>query len=146
MKREESEMKNIIVINGPNLNLLGMREPDKYGSDTLESINNALSEDATRLDMSLSFFQSNIEGEIVTAIQDAKDADGIILNAGGYTHTSVAIRDAISAIDTPVVEVHISNVFAREEFRNISLIAPVCRGSISGFGKQSYLLALFSFL
>lgn len=139
-------MKNIIVINGPNLNLLGTREPDKYGTDTLESINANLAEDAEKLDMSLSFFQSNIEGELVSAIQEAANADGVILNAAAYTHTSVALRDAIAAIDTPVVEIHLSNVFAREEFRHVSLIAPVCRGSISGFGKQSYLLALFSFL
>ena len=139
-------MKRIVVLNGPNLNLLGMREPDKYGATTLEEINLGLAEDADKLDMSLSFFQSNIEGELVTAIQEAMDADGVILNAGAFTHTSVAIRDAIAAIDTPVVEVHISNVFAREEFRHTSLIAPVCRGSISGFGKQSYLLALFSFV
>ena len=139
-------MKNIVVINGPNLNMLGTREPEKYGNETLEAINSGLAEDASKLDFSLSFFQSNVEGEIVTAIQNAKDADGVILNAGAYTHTSVAIRDAISAIETPVVEVHLSNVFAREEFRHVSLISPVCRGSISGFGKQSYLLALFSFI
>ena len=139
-------MKNIVVINGPNLNLLGKREPDKYGNDSLDSINSSLAENAERLEMALSFFQSNVEGELVTAIQEAYDSDGIILNAGAYTHTSVAIRDAISSIEAPVVEVHLSNVFAREEFRHVSLIAPVCRGSISGFGKQSYLLALFSFL
>ena len=139
-------MKNIIVVNGPNLNLLGSREPENYGQETLDSINERLADSAEDIGISLSFFQSNIEGEIVTAIQEAADADGIILNAGAYTHTSVAIRDAIAAIDTPVVEVHLSNVFAREEFRHISLIAPVCRGSISGFGKQSYLLALFSFI
>lgn len=139
-------MKKIIVINGPNLNMLGTREPDNYGVDTLETINAGLADDAEKLDFELSFFQSNIEGEIVTEIQNARSADGVILNAGAYTHTSVAIRDAIASIDIPVVEVHLTNIFAREKFRHKSLIAPVCRGSISGFGKQSYLLALFSFI
>ena len=135
-------MKKIAIINGPNLNLLGEREPLVYGQDSLDEINGRLAREAETLGVSLSFFQSNVEGEIVTAIQNHRHDDGIILNAGAYTHTSVAIRDAISAITAPVIEVHISNVHAREEFRRVSLIAPVCKGSICGFGEGSYVLAL----
>jgi 3-dehydroquinate dehydratase-2 len=138
-------MKHITVINGPNLNRLGEREPDKYGSETLSEINDCLTARAAELSLSLTFFQSNVEGELVTAIQDAASSDGVILNAGAYTHYSIAIRDAVASVDVPVVEVHLSNVYAREEFRHISVIAPVCRGSIAGFGKDSYLLALYSF-
>jgi 3-dehydroquinate dehydratase-2 len=137
-------MKQITVINGPNLNMLGEREPDKYGLDTLETINACLSAEADKRGADLSFFQSNVEGEIVTAIQEAKDADGVILNAGAYTHYSIAIRDAVASVSVPVVEVHLSNVHAREDFRSVSMIAPVCRGSISGFGKESYILALYA--
>jgi len=130
------------VINGPNLNMLGQREPDKYGDQDLESIELQIEQKAQDLDVGCTFFQSNIEGELVGAIQDASESDGVILNAGAYTHYSIAIRDAISAIKAPVVEVHISNVFAREDFRQVSMIAAVCRGTISGFGVMGYILAL----
>jgi 3-dehydroquinate dehydratase-2 len=135
----------LLVINGPNLNMLGKREPGVYGSETLDSISAWLEHEAAALGAELTFFQSNIEGEIVAAIQTADSCDGIILNAGAYTHYSIAIRDAIASVQTPVVEVHLSNVHAREEFRKTSVIAPVCRGSISGFGKLGYKLALVSF-
>ena len=139
-------MKKIIIINGPNLNLLGKREPDIYGemsfSDFFEDIKDVYSDE-----VALSFYQSNIEGELIDKIQEIGFTfHGIILNAGGYTHTSVALRDAISAVKAPVVEVHISNIYAREEFRQVSLISPVCKGVISGFGLESYVLALDSFL
>ncbi|MCL2339518.1 MAG: type II 3-dehydroquinate dehydratase [Actinomycetia bacterium] len=137
-------MKRIWVINGPNLNLLGQREPDKYGTATLEDINRRLAEKAAKLQVELVLFQSNLEGELVTALQAANDSAGVILNAGAYTHTSIALRDAIAAIHAPVVEVHISNVAAREEFRQTSLIGPVCAGSITGFGELSYTLALWA--
>lgn len=131
----------IFVINGPNLNLLGSREPEVYGTLTLEKIENELKELAKEYGVEIEFFQSNIEGEIVNAIQSAKDsAQGILINPAAYTHTSVAIRDAISAVNIPTVEVHISNIHAREEFRKISLTAPVCIGQISGFGLESYRL------
>ena len=139
-------MKKIVIINGPNLNLLGLREPDTYGNDSLEAINDGIAKEAGRLGAQCEFFQSNIEGEMVSAIQNAGDADGVILNAAAYTHYSVAIRDAIAAVATPVVEVHISNVFAREDFRQTSIIAPVCRGSIAGFGAKSYYLALHALI
>jgi 3-dehydroquinate dehydratase-2 len=135
-------MKKIKVINGPNMNMLGKREPDKYGALSLAELNAKLAEKAAALGAVCEFFCSNSEGELVDAIQDASDADGVILNAAAYTHYSIAIRDAIAAIDAPVVEVHMSNVAAREEFRRKSVIAPVCRGSIAGFGAQSYILAL----
>jgi len=133
----------ILVINGPNLNLLGKREPGIYGSQTLELINSTLSEYASGLGVALSFFQSNSEGEIVDAIQGAaEEYAGIIINPAAYTHTSVAIRDAISAVAIPAVEVHLSNVYSREEFRHKSLIAPVVLGQIAGFGPLGYKLAL----
>jgi 3-dehydroquinate dehydratase-2 len=135
-------MKRIVVINGPNMNMLGVREPDKYGALTLGDIERVIMEEAAALGVGCEFFQSNSEGDIVTAIQNAADAGGVVLNAAAYTHYSVAIRDAISAIAAPVVEVHMSNVSAREGFRHKSLIAPVCAGSISGFGARSYTLAL----
>jgi 3-dehydroquinate dehydratase II len=139
-------MVKIQIINGPNLNLLGERETDIYGNVSFEEFFDELKE-IYGADAQLSYFQSNIEGELVSKIQEAgKKMDGIILNAAAYTHTSVAIRDAIAAIKVPVVEVHISNVYAREEFRHQSLIAPVCRGVISGFGLDSYILALDSFI
>ena len=131
----------ILVVNGPNLNLLGKREPSIYGNQTLEDLISELR--SAFSDVTVESFQSNIEGEIINELQLADDRyDGVVLNAGGYTHTSVAIRDAISSIDTPVVEVHMSNIAAREEFRHISLIAGVCLGSIAGFGKYSYTLAI----
>lgn len=132
---------NIIIINGPNLNLTGRREKKIYGTQSFESYFKKIK---TKFpDLSLNYFQSNIEGEIITTIQNSqKKYTGIILNAGGYSHTSVAIHDVIKAVKIPVVEVHISNIFAREEFRQKSLLTPVCAGIISGFGLQSYELAL----
>lgn len=133
----------ILVLNGPNLNLTGLREPTHYGSATLDEINSALSEAASSLGIETVFFQSNHEGDIIDYIHSALDNfDGIILNAGAFTHYSYAIRDAIAAVNVPTVEVHMSNVHAREEFRHTSVIAPVCIGSIAGFGSFSYHLAL----
>lgn len=135
----------ITIINGPNLNLLGKREPSVYGSVSFEQYFEELSAAVPEID--LEYFQSNVEGEIINKLHEKGfTADGIILNAGGYTHTSVAIADAVKAITSPVVEVHISNVFAREEFRHKSLIAPYAKGSIIGFGLHSYRLAIESFL
>lgn len=136
-------MKNIIIINGPNLNLTGIRDKSNYGTETLESINSFLVERAKQKGIRLCFFQSNSEGELIDTVQSVRtDYDGAIINAGGYTHTSVAIRDAISATGKPFVEVHMSNIHAREEFRHNSFLAPVCVGQIAGFGKYSYLLAM----
>jgi 3-dehydroquinate dehydratase-2 len=136
---------NVLVLHGPNLNLLGTREPAIYGSTTLDDINALLKTDAEALGVSLEAFQSNIEGELVTAIQEARGwADCIILNAAAYTHTSVAIRDAISAVGIPVIEVHLSNVHAREPFRHHSYTAAVAKGVICGFGAESYRLALIA--
>ena len=136
------------IINGPNLNMLGVREPVVYGTDTLEKINSEIEMFAHKIGIKAGFFQSNVEGEIVSEIQKAffDKFDGIILNAGGYTHTSVAIRDAISSVDIPCVEVHLSNIYGREEFRAKSIIAPVCIGQITGFGKNVYKLAILSFM
>lgn len=140
----------ILIIHGPNINLLGTREPETYGAMTMDDINSKLIRIAahSKEDTELDFYQSNIEGEIVDRIQQARDQnfDGIIINPAAYTHTSVAIRDAIAAIDIPVVEVHISNIYKREEFRHKSLTAAVVKGQISGFGAQSYELALLSFV
>ncbi|MFA7494136.1 MAG: type II 3-dehydroquinate dehydratase, partial [Proteiniphilum sp.] len=131
----------IQIINGPNLNLLGAREPEVYGDQTFGGYLEQLRADNP--DIEIGYFQSNIEGEIINKIQESGfQSDGIILNAGGYTHTSVAIRDAIKAVPAPVVEVHISNVHAREEFRHHSMISAVCFGVIAGFGIDSYRLAL----
>jgi 3-dehydroquinate dehydratase-2 len=136
----------IMVINGPNLNLLGQREPVHYGTRTLAQIEDSLTRLGKRVGIETSFFQSNVEGELVDALQRAgMDCQGVILNAGGYTHTSVAVRDAVAAIGVPVVEVHLSNPQAREDFRQISLLAGVCAGSVSGFGEESYSLALLWF-
>jgi len=135
----------IIIINGPNLNLLGTRETSIYGNAFFEDFFQKLKE--TYKNIELVFFQSNIEGEIINKLHETGFTyDGIILNAGGYTHTSVAIGDAVLAINTPVVEVHITNIFARESYRHTSLIAPWCKGSIAGFGLQGYQLAIESFL
>ncbi len=133
----------ILVLHGPNLNLLGQREPEIYGQDTLADINRRLEEAAVQLGVTLRCVQSNHEGALIDALHDARTwADGVIFNPGAYTHTSIALRDAVTAIGLPVVEVHLSNVQGREAFRRRSWIAPVCLGSISGFGWRSYLLAL----
>lgn len=135
----------IIIINGPNLNLLGTRETSVYGDQTFDAYFKTLKDRFKNID--LAYYQSNIEGELINKLHEIGFSyDGIILNAGGYTHTSVALRDAIAAIKTPVIEVHISNVYAREDFRHTSLIAPKCKGSITGFGMDSYRLAIESFL
>lgn len=137
----------ILLLNGPNLNMLGTREPEKYGTVTLNNIEKELEELAKKENAELYCYQSNHEGELIDKIQSSKDNfDGIILNAGGYTHTSVALRDAIASVDTPVVEVHMTNIHAREEFRHNSLISPVCIGQICGFGKNSYKLGLKALL
>jgi 3-dehydroquinate dehydratase II len=133
----------ILYLNGPNLNLLGTREPEKYGRTTLAEIEAQVRKRAGELNATIEFRQSNLEGELVNWIQEAKGRfDCIVLNAAAYTHTSIALRDAIAAVDVPTIEIHLSNVHAREEFRHKSLIAPVCRGQITGFGARSYLLAL----
>jgi 3-dehydroquinate dehydratase-2 len=135
----------IIIINGPNLNLLGVREPEIYGQSSFEEYFIGLQNDFPMVQ--LSYYQSNIEGEIINKLQEVGFSwDGILLNAGAFTHTSVAIGDAVAAIKTPVVELHISNVFAREAFRHVSYIASHAKGVISGFGLNSYKLALQSFL
>lgn len=133
----------LLIINGPNLNMLGIREPEKYGVITLSDIEKELYAYSFELGIDIETFQSNFEGEIIDKIQKAlENFEGILINPGGYTHTSVAIRDAISSVKLPCVEVHMTNVYAREEFRHKSLIAPVCIGQIAGFGKESYKLGL----
>jgi 3-dehydroquinate dehydratase-2 len=133
----------ILALHGPNLNLLGTREPDVYGSMTLDEINARLVEEGHGLGAEVTCLQSNHEGALVDALQDARTwADGVIFNPGGYTHTSVTLRDTIAAIGIPVVEVHLSNVYAREEFRHMSLLSAVCKGNIVGFGWKSYILGL----
>lgn len=133
----------ILVLHGPNLNLLGTREPGVYGTVTLASINSAIAELAVQLGASIDFFQSNSEGALIDAIQGAvANHDGIVMNPAAYTHTSIALRDAIAATGLPVVEVHLSNIHAREPFRHNSFIAPVAIGQIAGFGPDSYLLGL----
>lgn len=137
-----SQMK-IFVLHGPNLNLLGTREPEVYGSLSLDDINNKLIELGDELGAEVKCLQSNHEGALIDALHDARKwADGVVFNPGGYTHTSVALRDAISAIQIPVIEVHLSNVYAREEFRHASMISAVCKGKIAGLGWKSYALAL----
>ena len=132
-------MNNILVIHGPNLNLLGTREPEIYGSMTMQDINEDLQKQAKEADVNIDFFQSNHEGEIIDKLHDARGRyDYIILNAGAYTHYSIAIRDALAAIEIPTIEVHISNIHQREEFRHHSVIAPVVVGQICGFGLDSY--------
>lgn len=137
----------ILVIHGPNLNLLGTRETDVYGAQTLDDINKMLEEEGEKHGVEVKTVQSNSEGILVDAVQDARNsADVIILNPGAYTHTSIALRDAVAAIDVPVIEVHLSNVHAREEFRHHSYIAPLAAGQILGFGAESYRLALLAAL
>ena len=134
-------MKKILILNGPNLNLLGVREQNIYGNDTFESFYSDLKQQNETIE--LFYFQSNVEGELINKLHEVGfEYDGIIFNAGGYTHTSVAISDAVAGIKTPVVEVHISNVYAREEYRHVSLMAKNCKGVITGFGLESYKMAL----
>lgn len=138
-------MKKIIILNGPNLNLLGKREPTIYGSNSFEDFYETLKKKFSEVE--LHYFQSNVEGELINKLHEVGfDFDGIVLNAAAYTHTSVGIGDAVKGIETPVIEVHISNVHAREEFRHVSYIAPNAKGVITGFGLQSYELAIQSFL
>lgn len=137
----------ILVVNGPNINMLGTREPEKYGSKTLEQINEEIKDFAQGYGVNVEFFQSNIEGEIVSAIQKAKEEfDGIIINPAAYTHTSVAIRDAILAVKLPTIEVHLSNVYSREDFRQTTYTAGVCIGQIAGMGDYGYKLALLGLI
>ena len=136
-------MKEILVLHGPNLNLLGSREPEIYGKLTLEDIDSRLQEAGRAMGLEVRSYQSNSEGALIDALHAARGwASGVVFNPGGYTHTSVALRDAVAAIGIPVVEVHLSNVYTREEFRQRSLISPVCVGKITGFGWRSYLLGL----
>ena len=136
-------MKKIIILNGPNLNLLGEREKSQYGSFTLKDIEKSCSEFATKNNIQLSLFQSNIEGELVDKIQNSrKNQDGLIINAGGYTHTSVAIHDALKILKIPIIELHISNIYNREDFRHKSLISKIAKGIICGFGAEGYLMSL----
>ena len=136
-------MDAILILHGPNLNLLGEREPDVYGSMTLAEINNRLTNLGAQSGLEVRSYQSNSEGALIDALQDARKwARGVIFNPGAYTHTSIALRDAIAGIDLPVIEVHLSNVHAREDFRKRSLLAPVCVGGIFGFGWRSYVYAL----
>lgn len=136
-------MKKILLINGANLNMLGIREPEKYGNKTLKDIENNLIAKGKELGVEVDTYQSNIEGEIVEKIQQALgNYDGILINAGGYTHTSVVIRDAIAATQIPTIEAHMTNIHAREEFRHTSLLSGVCKAIVAGFGENSYILAL----
>ena len=133
----------ILLINGANLNMLGIREPEKYGGKSLKEIEDSVIQRGKELGAEVDVYQSNIEGEIVEKIQQARGVyDGILINAGGYTHTSVVIRDAISAVQIPTIEIHMTNIHAREEFRHTSLLSGVCKAIVAGFGEDSYILAL----
>jgi len=143
MKSNSEATVRLLVVHGPNLNLLGKREVDVYGDVTLRDIDRALSEEASKHEVEIRTFQSNHEGELIDTIHDAADwADGIVINPAAYTHTSVALRDAIASVGLPAIEVHLSNVHAREGFRQRSMIAPVCIGQIAGLGFRSYLLGM----
>ena len=136
-------MNKIIILNGPNLNLLGEREKNQYGNFTLKDVERKCNEYSNENDIKLSLFQSNIEGELVEQIQNSRDnQDGLIINAGGYTHTSVAIHDALKILKIPIIELHISNIYNREEFRHTSLISKIAKGVICGFGIDGYLMSL----
>ena len=136
-------MNKIIILNGPNLNLLGEREKNQYGNLTLKDIEKSCNDYASQNNIELSLFQSNVEGELVTQIQNARNSqDGLIINAGGYTHTSVAIHDALKILKIPIIELHISNIYNREEFRHKSLISKVAKGVICGFGTDGYVMSL----
>ena len=139
--------KQVAVINGPNLNMLGRRETGIYGRLSLDEICSGVETEARKQNVRAEFFQSNSEGELVSYIQSCRDkSDGILLNAGAYTHYSIALRDAIAAVEVPTIEIHISNVFRRESFRHVSVIAPVCIGQICGFGMQGYVLGLHALM
>jgi 3-dehydroquinate dehydratase-2 len=136
-------MQSILILHGPNMNLLGEREPGIYGEITLEEIDRRLVQHGEQLGLAVRTFQTNSEGGLIDALHDARHwAVGVVFNPGGYTHTSIALRDAVTAIKLPVVEIHLSNIYGREDFRHQSVIAPVCAGTISGFGWRSYLLGL----
>ena len=136
-------MNKIIILNGPNLNLLGEREKNQYGSFTLKDVEKSCKDYANQNNIKLSLFQSNVEGELVTQIQNARNSqDGLIINAGGYTHTSVAIHDALKILKIPIIELHISNIYNREEFRHKSLISSVAIGIVCGFGAEGYVMSL----
>mgnify|MGYP001490388162 CR=1 FL=1 len=136
-------MNKIIILNGPNLNLLGEREKNQYGNFTLEDIEKSCREFSEKNNLNLTLFQSNIEGELIEKIQDSRNMqDGLIINAGGYTHTSVAIHDALKILKIPIIELHISNIYNREEFRHKSLISKVSKGIICGFGEEGYIMSL----
>ncbi len=140
-------MKKIIILNGPNLNLLGEREKNQYGSFTLKDIEKRCTEHAKKNKIELSLFQSNIEGELVEKVQESRlTQNGLIINAGGYTHTSVAIHDALKILKIPIIELHISNIYNREEFRHKSLISKIAKGIICGFGDEGYIMAINSMI
>jgi 3-dehydroquinate dehydratase-2 len=144
---EKENAKNILVIHGPNLNLIGMREKDVYGTESIDSINEEVTKRAQKLNVNVEIFQSNHEGGIIDKIHSCVGKiDGVVINPGAYTHYSIAIRDAIKSVNIPTVEVHISNIHAREEFRSKSVISPVCIGQICGFGKKSYILGIDALL
>ncbi len=139
--------KTVLVLNGPNLNLLGLRQPEIYGSETLADLMADVESYAAQQGVTVESFQSNVEGELIDRLHQARGTvDGVVFNPGAYTHYSIALRDAITAVELPVVETHISNVHAREEFRHTSVLAPVCLGVVAGFGRHSYLIALDALL